>query len=136
MTLAVTDLGPGALELSVHGKLRKDDYKVLGRRAEDSIEEYGAVNLLVRLADLEGVTPAALWEDLKFDVGHYADVPRLAIVAEETSGKRWMATVAKPFTRAEVAFYPETELESAREWVKHGRVDAVAEPAAAPRRHS
>jgi hypothetical protein len=58
-----------------------------------------------------------LWEDLKFDVKHYRDVSRLALVSEDSS-KQWMATLSKPFTGAEVRFFGSDQVNAAREWVQ------------------
>ena len=75
-------------------------------------------DLLVEIADLEGWTPAALWEDLKFDVRHYRDIARLALVGRDDSQK-WMATLSRPFTGAEVRYFSHDELTAARDWVMH-----------------
>lgn len=117
MSVAVRDLGGGAIELNVEGQLQAEDYEDFEPLVEDQIERNGAVNLLVRVGDLSGWSPAAMWEDLKFDVKHYDDVSRLAIVGKERSDK-WMATVSKPFTTAEVEFFPERSLQQARAWVQ------------------
>jgi len=117
MTMTIHELSPGALELTVHGKLRKDDYEHFVHIAESQMQAHGKIGILIRLADMQGWSPAALWEDIKFDVKHYRDVSRFAIVGEDSS-KAWMATVSEPFTAAEVQFYPERELELARNWVQ------------------
>jgi len=119
MTVAINTLGWVALELAVKAKLDSSDYQRFTALAEDRIRNHGEVNLLVRATNFRGWSPAALWEDLRFDVAHYDDVFRLALVAEDSS-KEWMATLSRPFTGARVEFFPDSELESAREWVKGG----------------
>ena len=66
---------------------------------------------------MEGWTPAALWEDLKFDVKHYRDVSRFALVGEDWT-KNWLATVSEPFTAAEIRYFIERDIEGARDWVR------------------
>lgn len=116
MALTINHLGPKALELKLEGVLRKDDYAKFVPLAESRIQENGKINLLIHVSELSGFSPAALWEDLKFDIKHYRDVWRLAIVGEDDK-KKWLASLARPFTAANVEFYPEHRLEEARLWV-------------------
>jgi len=119
MAVAINTLGWVALELAVQDKLDASDYERFSALAEDRIRNHGEVNLLVRATTFRDWSPAALWQDLRFDVAHYDDVFRLAMVAERSS-KEWMASLSKPFTGAKVEFFPDSELESARQWVKSG----------------
>ena len=55
--------------------------------------------MLVRLHDFHGWTAGALWEDIKFDLKHFAHIERLALVGD----RKWeagMAVFCKPFTTA------------------------------------
>lgn len=117
MAVAISTLGVNALELDIQDKLDASDYRRFTALAEDRIRNHGEVNLLVRASNFEGWSPAGLWQDLKFDVRHYNDVSRLALVAEDAS-REWLATLSKPFTGAAVEFFPDEELESARRWVR------------------
>ena len=119
MAISVDKLGADALELTVHGTVRKADYELFRPHVEARIDKHDKPSLLVHVADLTGFTPAALWEDLKFDAAHYNDIERVAIVGEDTS-RKWMATLAKPFTQAEVRYFQQTELDEARTWVRDG----------------
>lgn len=118
MALTISQLGDAALELNVFGKLQKEDYEAFVPKAESRIAKQGKLDLLINVSRLEGWTPSALWEDLKWDAKHYSDVTRLAIVSDD-SDKEWMATLSKPFTGAEVEHYPATQLDKARRWVRH-----------------
>ena len=117
MAITVDPLGVNALELTITGTVGKKDYELFRPHVEGRIEKYDKTNLLVNVVDLSGITPAALWEDLKFDVSHFNDIRRLAIAGEDTS-RKWMATLAKPFTTADVKYFPQAELEAARMWVQ------------------
>lgn len=119
MTLAIDELGPAALELRPEGILRQKDYERFVPEAERRIEENGHVNLLVNPSRLEGATPSALWEDLRFDAKHRRDFTRVAVVgANDSSRQQWLVQVAKPFTSATVEFYFAKDLPAARAWVK------------------
>ena len=49
---------------------------------------------------------ADLWQDIKFDVKHFGDIERLAMVGEK-KWEQWMATFCKPFTTATVKYFPQ-----------------------------
>lgn len=112
-----TRRGGDVLEVEVSGKLERADYERFVPRAEESIAAHGAVRVLLVMRDFHGWTAGALWEDLKFDLKHFADVERLALVGEE----RWqkgMAAFTRPFTRAEVRWFDLARLQEAREWAR------------------
>lgn len=117
MPIKIIDNEPSLLEFSVHGTLEKNDYQRLVPLAENLIEQSGELAMVIHVSNLDGWTPSALWADLKFDARHYNDVSRLAVVAE-TDARKWLASISKPFTNAEVAFYREDQIEQAREWAK------------------
>lgn len=118
MTLAIRSLGDKGLELTIDGKLDEDDYRRFVPMAEQRIRERGELNLVLHVEDFRGWSPAALWEDLKFDVKHYNDVSRLAVVSDDESSAKWMARLSRPFTGAEVEHFPASEIERAREWIR------------------
>ena len=116
MSVIVDQLGTGAFELTVEGTVEKQDYAHFKPILESSIEIRGEVQLLVHLPGKLQITPGAFWEDLKFSASHYGDIHRLAIVCDDAS-KSWLATIARPFTRADVRFFPSSELDTARDWI-------------------
>ncbi|MCB0330439.1 MAG: STAS/SEC14 domain-containing protein [Bdellovibrionales bacterium] len=116
MTLNIKPLNERAIEMEVKGTLEKDDYETFVPLAEAVIEKHDKISLLLQVKDFSGWKPSALWEDLKFDIKHYTDVEKLALVGKDES-KSWMATVSKPFTAADVKFFTENQLEEARRWV-------------------
>jgi hypothetical protein len=124
MPLAIRTLGAKALEFDIRGKLEERDYERVMPMLEGRIDDFGSVDLLIRVSDFAGWTPSAFWEDLKFDVRHFSDVGRLALVGEEPQAK-WMALISRPFTGANVRHFPENDLGKARAWV--GDTDADSE---------
>ena len=118
MAMEIDQLAPAALEVRIDGVLQQNDYERFVPDAERRIREQGYINLLVDVSDLEGATPTALWEDLKFDAKHFSDVKRVAIIGRNDSKKQdWLAKLARPFTKAEVAFYVARDLPAVRAWV-------------------
>jgi len=110
---AIDDL----VEVHVSGKLTHEMYGELVPVVERQVREHGRLRMLFVMRDFHGWTAGALWEDLKFDLKHFRDIRRLALVGEA----RWqkgMAAFCKPFTTAEVEYFPLEKLEEARDWVR------------------
>jgi hypothetical protein len=115
--------GGKVLVVNLSGKLTKEDYAHFVPEVERLIKDHGKVRMLVRMHDFHGWTMGALWEDIKFDLHHFADIERLAIVGE----KRWeagMAAFCKPFTRAAIRYFDPSKADEALPWIKEG----IAQP--------
>ncbi len=104
------------LEVRISGKLTKESYEKLVPVVEQQIKEFGKLRMLVILEDFHGWTMGALWEDTKFDLKHWRDIERLAIVGE-TKWEAGMATFCKPFTTAKIKYFDHTKLDDARKWI-------------------
>lgn len=117
MALTMTETGANTLEVQVSGKLRHEDYQRFVPLIEEAIKEYGKVRLLVEMTDFHGWKGAALWDDLKFDVKHFTDIERLALVGEK-SWEKAMSVFCRPFTTATIRYFDRSELNEAREWLK------------------
>jgi len=110
-------LGGRVVEVRLSGKLTKADYEAFVPSLERDMERPGKLRLLVILSDFDGWTAGALWQDIKFDVKHFNDIDRLAIVGDE----RWeegMAKFCSAFTGAEVRFFPLKKVPTARRWLQ------------------
>ncbi len=105
------------LEVNLQGKLTAEDYREFVPRVEELIARHGKIRMIVRLQDFHGWDAAALWEDIKFDLKHFADIERLALIGEKQCQKG-MGVICKPFTKAEVRFYEPDEAPLAYEWVE------------------
>ena len=104
------------LEVSASGKLTKEFYEQLVPAVDKQIQDFGKLRILFVMHDFHGWTAGALWEDMKFDLKHWRDIERLAIVGES----RWqegMATFCKPFTTAKIKYFDHSQLDAARAWV-------------------
>ena len=118
MTIALQEeTGGETMTVVVSGKLSKEDYGVLVPEAERLIRQHGTIRLLAEMCDFHGWDAGALWEDLKFDVKHFSDIERLALVGD----KKWqvgMAMFCKPFTKAEVRYFDRDQIGQARRWLR------------------
>jgi hypothetical protein len=105
------------LVITLSDKLTKADYEHFVPEVEQRIKKLGKVRMLVRMHDFHGWSAGALWEDIKFDLRHFADIERLALVGE----RKWeagMAVFCKPFTRATIRYFDATKFDEATKWVE------------------
>ena len=106
----------GYLEVHASGKLTKEFYEEFVPAVESRIQESGKLKILFVMKDFHGWTAGALWEDIRFDMKHWNDIQRLAIVGE-SKWEAGMATFCKPFTGAMVKYFDQEKLDEARQWV-------------------
>ena len=110
------DSGSNILIVRGSGTLVKGDYKPFVAEFERFLRQHGKLRVLFDISDLHGWEPGAAWEDIKFDIKHFADMERLAMVGE----KKWqhgIATLFKPFTTATTRYFDRTEIAEARKWL-------------------
>ncbi|HZJ17562.1 MAG TPA: STAS/SEC14 domain-containing protein [Chthoniobacteraceae bacterium] len=105
------------LDINLHGKLTSRDYKYLVPEIERLIRNRGKIRILVTMHEFDGWDLGALWEEIKWEWKHFADVERLAIVGEER-WQTWMACFCKPFTAATVRHFKFDRLEQAYTWLE------------------
>lgn len=108
--------GGKVLAVRVSGKLTKEDYGHFVPEIERLILQHGKLRLLCEMQDFHGWTAGALWEDFKFDLKHFRDIERLAIVGE-TKWQKNMAVFCKPFTMASVRYFEHSQANEALAWL-------------------
>jgi len=106
-------------EVQVSGKLTAEFYHQFVPAVEKQIEQYGKLHILFIMHDFHGWTAGAMWEDLKFDLKHWKDIERLALVGE-TKWQHGMASFCKPFTQATIRYFEHDQLDEARKWAAEG----------------
>jgi len=108
--------GGKILVVHVSGKLAKADYEHFVPEFERLVRQHGKLRLLLDMTGFHGWEAGALWEDVKLDIKHFADIERLAMVGE----KKWqqgMATFCKPFTTATIRYFDRANAAEARQWL-------------------
>ena len=104
------------LEVHVTGKLTAEDYKHFVPEFERLVHQHGRISLLFEMREFHGWEAGALWQDLKFDFKHFADIERLAMVGDR-QWEKWMSDFCRPFTTAKIRYFDVAEGEAARHWV-------------------
>ena len=118
MPIQIKEQKDGRL-VAVHvtGKLGKADYEHCVPELDRLIRQHGKLSILFEMAEFKGWDAGALWEEIKFDIEHFADIKRVAMVGD----KKWqevMATLYKSFTKAESRYFDINDSASARKWLE------------------
>ena len=108
--------GGKTLVIHISGRVAKADYKPFVPEFERLLQQHGKLRVLFDMTDFDGWDADALWEEIKFDVKHFADIERLAVVGD----KKWhqaMANFCKPFTKATTRYFDHANDAEARKWL-------------------
>ena len=104
------------ITIRVSGRLSDSDYNAAIPEIEEAIDQVGGkLNAVVELDDLRGWDLSALWKDIKFDVRHYDDFRRIAVVGQSDAEKIG-AKASGAFTSAEVEFFQHDAVDDAEAW--------------------
>ena len=117
MAIEIKELEGGKiLEVRASGKLTKEDYERFVPLTEGFIEQFNKVRVLFEMHDFHGWEAGALWQDVKFDLKHFSDIERLAIVGE-SKWEKGMAAFCRPFTTAKIRYFDIKDIALARTWI-------------------
>ena len=105
------------LEVRVSGKLTHDDYRHFVPAFERLVKQHGKVRVLFEMVDFHGWGATALWDDIKFDLEHFSDIERLAMVGDKT-WEKGMSAFCRPFTTARIRYFDRSAIEEARLWLE------------------
>jgi hypothetical protein len=108
--------GVNVLEVHVSGKLAHSDYQHFVPVFERAVQQHGKIRILFEMSDFHGWDGGALWDDIKFDLKHFSDIERLALVGD----KQWekgMSLFCRPFTTAQVRYFDRSAVKEARQWL-------------------
>jgi ubiquinone/menaquinone biosynthesis C-methylase UbiE len=108
--------GGKILEACISGKLTHGDYQRFVPEFGRLVNKYGKIRVLFEMVGFRGWKAAALWDDIKFDLKHFAGIERLAIVGE----KKWqkgMSKFCRPFTTARIRYFDRSAVSEARTWL-------------------
>ncbi len=104
------------LEVHVSGKLTHGDYEQFVPAFERLVKQHGKIRVLFEMVDFHGWDAGALWDDIKFDVKHFGDIERMAMLGDK-SWEKGMSTFCRPFTTATIRYFDHTAIEDARAWL-------------------
>ena len=104
------------LEVRASGKLTREDYGHFVPEVERLIGQHGKIRIVFDMHDFHGWTVGALWRDTKFDLKHFRDIERLALIGEK-AWEHGMAIFCKPFTTAKIRYFDRSQADEAEAWI-------------------
>lgn len=110
------DDGGKFLDVHVSGILSQADYENFAPEFERLVWQHGKLRVLFDLTDFHGWEAAAIWEEIKFDVKHLADIDWFAMVGD-MQWQHVMAIFCKPFTKTKMQYFDRTDAAGARKWL-------------------
>lgn len=119
MLTLTEDAGGKIVAIKVEGKLSKEDYEHFVPKVEELIKQHGKVRIIMEMHDFHGWEMGALWQDIKFDLKHFSDIERLALVGE-SKWEAGMAVFCKPFTTAKIKYFDASKVDEAKQWIGEG----------------
>ena len=74
--------GGNFLTVHVSGILSQADYERFVPKFEQVVRQHGKLRVLFDMTGFHGWEAAAMWEEIKFDFNHLADIGRCAMVGD------------------------------------------------------
>lgn len=111
------DSGSDVVRVSVSEKLTTEDYELFVPEIEQLIEEHGKIRILFKMHNFHGWSAGALWQDLKFDLKHFRDIERIAMIGEK-AWEHGMAMFCRPFTTAKIRYFDHEHEDEAQKWIE------------------
>ena len=109
--------GGRLLEVQVSGKLTHEDYQQFVPAFERLVKQHGKIRVFFEMVDFHGWEAAALWDDIKFDLKHFSDIERLAMVGDK-GWEKGMSVFCRPFTTAKIRYFDQSAAGEARSWLE------------------
>ena len=120
MAVALTEEAGGKIVVvKMSDNLTMDDYEHFVPELDRLIKQHGKIRVLVEMHNFHGWTVSAVWQDIKFDLAHFKDIERLALVGE-SKWESGMATFCKPFTTAKLQYFDVSKAADALAWIRSG----------------
>ena len=110
-----TDSENRLVTIRATGKLTTEDYQQWVPQVEEMIQKFGKIRMIFAMHDFHGWKAGAVWEDVKFDLKHFADIERVAMVGE-AKWEQGMSTFCRPFTAAKIQYFDSSRADEARPW--------------------
>ena len=107
------------IELTINGKISKEDLKAALNALEDPFEKWSEIRLLKRIDSFEGMELKAMADDLKFAYNNFGNLKKIRKAAVVTD-KEWIEKITdwfKPLFPGEVKVFENEDIEKARSWL-------------------
>ena len=116
MIKELSGLPAGVIGFEVTSKVTAEDFRDVVLPAVEKAAQSGEVRFVIEIPDFHGMTPGALWQDLKVGVENIRKWKRIALITDI----EWMHHMTSLFgwmTPGEVKTFPMGERDQALAWV-------------------
>lgn len=104
------------LTVRMSGDLTADDCEAATSECKEAVDQAeGKLNAVLEIAGLRGWSIAELWKELKFDVEHFDDFRRVAVI-DQPNAADLFGNTSSSFTSADVKFFTVEEIDDAKSW--------------------
>ena len=110
------DTDAGIVEITVDGRITREEFDDVAAKLEALIASHGKIRILEIVNDFQGIETSAFWDDLKFSLRHLNDFSKCAVVSDKQWVNLW-STLLRPFISCEVEHFEPDEIEMARAWL-------------------
>lgn len=108
---------PNVFGFEVSGKINREDVEAIAAKLKDAIENVGHVRLLLRMKEVDGIKPGALWEDLKFATIYSNDIERMAVLGDR-QWEEWLTEFSGVGEPTDVKYFDIGNTEDAWRWLR------------------
>ncbi|MEB3280083.1 MAG: STAS/SEC14 domain-containing protein [Lyngbya sp.] len=104
--------------LHIKGKIETADFDKVIQEIEEKLKLHPKLRIYAEIESLEGMSPEALWKDLKFTFQHLGDFEREAVVSDKRWLEKWSNFSNKLLSSIEVKHFHFDQKQQALDWVK------------------
>jgi hypothetical protein len=117
MLTRLPESGDAYLTYAVQGKVTTEQVRFVQQDMEAAAAGGRGARVLLKVEDLGGVTPGAVWQDLSHVADYVRHLDRIAVVGESTLIS--VATkAANLLPKTKARFFTHEETDAAREWLR------------------
>lgn len=106
----------GYLEITFGGQVTHEDYQAILPKMEQAIAEHGKLRVLCIGQTVEGATPRAMLDDLKWDWKHRKDIEKCAVVVDGKMMEMSVKLVSLIY-KGEIKRFESGQVDEARAWL-------------------
>lgn len=103
--------------MKINGQVSVADYDKLQSLILSSLAEYNDCQILIILNNFKGWSKDDKWDEILFMQEHQDKVQKIAIVGDEKWKDEVFMFTGKPFRKTEIEFFPENQLNQAKQWL-------------------
>ncbi|MCD8502384.1 MAG: STAS/SEC14 domain-containing protein [Bacillaceae bacterium] len=115
----ITNENTSILELEVGESLNEQDYEKMQPELEKKIEEFGHVDLLIRMDSVPKMSMGAVLKDIKLGFKHFTDYGKVALVGDCDKLEK-LIKVEAIIPGIEGKCFDSEDLDKAWNWLKEG----------------